>query len=144
MNPQQKLIKLALTEAERHQTPFGAVLAMGDEPVVTAVNTTSVDHDPTAHAELNAMRELGKLTRKNRFPGYTLYSTIEPCPMCASAMVWANIRTLVFGASIADIKAFIPQITIPCRQIFAQSDMDVEITSGVLGGECLQLVKKYC
>ena len=143
MNAQIKLMQLAISEAERHGTPFGAVLAMGDEPVVTTVNTTSKDHDPTAHAEINAIRELGKLTQKTNFPGYTLYSTIEPCPMCASAIVWSNIKRLVFGASINDIKTYIPQITISCSYIFSRSDLDVEVSGGVLSGECLELAKRY-
>ena len=94
---------LALAErAEREddEIPVGAVLADADGNVVgEGWNRNIGEHDPTAHAEIVAMREAGKALGNHRLVGCTLYVTLEPCAMCAMAMVHARVTRVVFGAS---------------------------------------------
>lgn len=77
--------------------PFGAVIVKGDEIISIASNTVLEDHDPTAHAEINAIREAGKILETHDLTGCELYATGYPCPMCLSAIIWANIHKVYFA-----------------------------------------------
>ena len=98
---------LALAEARdaaaAGEVPVGAVLFSGDRLLAAGQNRVLRDHDPTAHAEIVALRAAGLLLGNYRLLGCTLYSTLEPCAMCAGAMIHARLSRLVFGA--ADPKA---------------------------------------
>jgi tRNA(adenine34) deaminase len=100
-------MQLALAEArraERHgDVPVGAVVVLDGKVVATACNEREFRHDPTAHAELLAMRAAAEKLGRWRLDDCTLYVTLEPCAMCAGAAVNARVGTLVFGA--ADLKA---------------------------------------
>lgn len=84
--------------AERGEVPVGAVVARGDEVLATAANERESLQDPTAHAELLALRRAAEKTGSWRLTGCTLYSTLEPCPMCAGAAYAARISRLVYAA----------------------------------------------
>ena len=92
----------ALAEAERAkaagEVPVGAVLVRQGRIVSRGYNRRENDHDPTAHAEMVALREGAKAKGSWRLDGCTLYVTLEPCPMCAGALVMSRIERLVFGA----------------------------------------------
>jgi tRNA(adenine34) deaminase len=92
----------AMVEAERAaahgDVPVGAVVVVDGEVVGRGHNRREVDNDPTAHAEMFALREAAATTGRWRLSGATLYVTLEPCPMCAGAVVLARIDRLVFGA----------------------------------------------
>jgi len=141
-NIQREMMELAINNAKRAGTPFGAVITVGDEPVVTAVNTTKKDSDLTAHAEMNAIRDLCSLTQNRSFPGYRLYTTCEPCPMCAGAIAWANLEAVYYGASIEDAAKYMPQIRVSCSHIFTNCMGDIHVESGVLRDQCIALFKK--
>jgi tRNA(Arg) A34 adenosine deaminase TadA len=136
-------MKAAIAVAEKHQTPFGAVLAMGDELFVEAANQTKQLSDPTAHAEVMAIRKLGEHLKKTDLSGFTLYTTCEPCPMCASAAIWAKIDTIVYGADIPAISKFMPQISLRAKEICDQSFTDTEVIHGFMEKECIQLLQKF-
>ena len=90
----------ARAEVEDDEVPVGAVLVSGDGEVLgEGWNRNIVEHDPTAHAEVVAMRQAGKRLGNHRLLGATLYVTLEPCAMCAMAMVHARIARIVYGAS---------------------------------------------
>jgi tRNA(adenine34) deaminase len=99
---QQRLMGLALErarEAEGHgDVPIGAVLARGGEPLATAGNERELRRDPTAHAEILAIRAAAEALGGWRLPDTTLYVTLEPCAMCAGAIVLARVPEVVFGA----------------------------------------------
>ncbi|HMB41778.1 MAG TPA: nucleoside deaminase [Balneolaceae bacterium] len=143
MKPYTSHMKAAIDIAEKHQTPFGAVLAMGDEIFVEAANQTRQLHDPTAHAEVMAIRKLGEHLQKTDLSGFTLYTTCEPCPMCTSATIWAKVGTIVYGTDIPTITKFMPQISLRAQDICDQSFTDIEIVHGFMGKECTQLLRKY-
>jgi tRNA(adenine34) deaminase len=98
----RRLMALAIErarEAEGHgDVPIGAVIARGGEPLATAGNERELRGDPTAHAEILAIREAARQLGGWRLPETTLYVTLEPCAMCAGAIVLARIPTVVYGA----------------------------------------------
>src|SRR5437763_1302415 len=83
------------------QSPFGSVIVRGGEVVAATHNTVWATTDPTAHAEVNCVRAAAGKLKAINLHGCTLYSTTEPCPMCLSAIHWAKIERVVFGATIA-------------------------------------------
>ncbi len=133
----------AIEIAEKYQTPFGAALAMGDQLFVTAANQTKELNDPTAHAEIMAIRNLGEHIKKTDLSGFTLYTTCEPCPMCMSAAIWAKIETIFFGCDIPTISRFMDQIDLSCRDINQHSFRRVEIGEPVMPEACLELLRKF-
>ena len=82
--------------------PFGAVIAQGEEIVAEGVNRVTSDLDPTAHAEVCAIREACRKLGRFSLRGYTLYASCEPCPMCLSAIYWARLDALYFAAGRED------------------------------------------
>src|SRR4051794_24547406 len=99
----EKWMRVAFVEAEKarqlDEVPIGAcVVSESEELLAAAFNRTITENDPTAHAEIIALREAAKLLGNYRLTNVTVYSTIEPCAMCAGALVNARIRRLVYGA----------------------------------------------
>lgn len=95
---QRALVLAARAEAEG-EVPVGAVIVLNDEVIGEGWNQTIAAHDPTAHAEIMAMRDAAQRLQNYRLTGASLYVTIEPCPMCAGAMVHARLTRVVYGAS---------------------------------------------
>ncbi|NJL83722.1 MAG: nucleoside deaminase [Chloroflexaceae bacterium] len=145
MTPKE-LMQAAIAAAKQGDMPFGAVLVKGDRIVATGYNTTQTDSDPTAHAEINALRNFTKASKTyslSVLKGYTLYATCEPCPMCAAACVWTGVSEIVFGASIQDLMAIgISQIDLPCATVVAQGFQMIKVSSGLLAADCLALFQK--
>ena len=95
----REALRCARAAAERGEVPVGAVLVDAERNVLAATRNASMErHDPTAHAEILALRAAGERLANYRLPGCTLYVTLEPCPMCANALVHARIARLVIGA----------------------------------------------
>ena len=105
----RRYMRLALAEAERAarlgEVPVGAVLVLGDEVVGRGANAPIVSCDPTAHAEILALREAGSRVRNYRLSGATLYCTVEPCLMCLGAALHARVARVVYGAADPKIGA---------------------------------------
>jgi tRNA(Arg) A34 adenosine deaminase TadA len=87
------------------QSPFGAVIVRRETVVAAAHNTVWRDCDPSAHAEVNAIRQASAALRTIRLDESTIYTTCEPCPMCLAAIHWSKIDRVVYGATIADAEA---------------------------------------
>lgn len=136
----EKFMMLAIEEAKKGDSPYGAVIVRDNEVVAKAYNTVISDSDPSAHAEMNAIRDL---TNKNNSPslaGYTIYASGEPCPMCAAACIWAGVDEIIIGASIEDLIAINQsQIHIACEELIAKSSKNIKVTKGVLQQESLAL-----
>jgi len=107
MKPDEEWMALALSDAEAGaaagEVPIGALVTRGDELLARAHNAPIALCDPTAHAEILALRRAARRLGEYRLPGTTLYVTVEPCPMCFGAALWARVERIVFGA--ADPKA---------------------------------------
>ena len=133
-------LEQAAAAGARGEVPVGAVLVLGRDIIATGGNAPIASHDPTAHAEIEALRAAGKALGSYRLTDTTLYVTLEPCVMCASAIVHARVRRLVFGAwdpragaagSISDVFA-LPQL-----------NHRVDVFGGVLMEECAQLLQRF-
>jgi tRNA(adenine34) deaminase len=137
-------MRLALEEAraclEWGDVPIGAVVVRGDDVVGRAGNQRERLSDPTAHAEVLALREAGSAVGSWRLEGCMVYVTIEPCAMCAGALVWARVDRLVFGGP--DPKAgFAGSLGDLVRDPRLNHRLDV--TSGVLAEEAGELVREF-
>jgi tRNA(adenine34) deaminase len=141
MNPEY-LMHLALAEAKKGDAPYGAVIVKDNEVVAVAHNTVRRDNDPSAHAEINVIRSLTAKLKNPSLEGYSIYTTGEPCPMCATACVWSGLSEIVYGASIQDLISINQsQINISCEEIIAKSFRNIKVTKGVLKNQCLELFK---
>lgn len=141
MNPED-FMRLALSEAKKGDSPYGAVIVKDNEVVAKGYNTVRRDSDPSAHAEMNAIRSLTTKIQNPSLEGYTIYATGEPCPMCATACVWTGLAEIIIGASIEDLILFNQsQVRISCEEIIAKSFKNIKVTKGLLREECLRLFK---
>jgi tRNA(adenine34) deaminase len=137
-------MQLALQEAQRAQArgevPVGAVIVRNDQVIARAGNAPISLHDPSAHAEMLALRSAGSALQNYRLDGTVLYVTLEPCLMCAAAMVHARVRRVVFGA-------FDPKAGAAGGMIdaFALAGLNhrIDVFGGVLEAECSSLLSGF-
>jgi tRNA(adenine34) deaminase len=135
---------LAIAQAQaaalRGEVPVGALVVLEDRILSAAGNRTITDCDPTAHAEIVALREAAQKTGNHRLLGATIYVTVEPCAMCAGALVQARIARLVYGADEPKGGAIRT-----CMQVLDAPSLNhrVEVVSGVLAGESVQLLQSF-
>jgi tRNA(Arg) A34 adenosine deaminase TadA len=118
--------------------PFGASIVHTEsgELLLRALNAVRQETDPSAHAEVRAIRKAAKRLRRISLAGYTLYTTCEPCPMCMSAALWAGLDRVVYGATIEDANHHCNQIQIPATEVAARSDMTCAVDGPILRDEC--------
>lgn len=95
-------IELAKENVKNGGGPFGAVVARQGKVVATGVNRVTVNHDPTAHAEISAIRAAGEILKNFSLEGCDIYSSCEPCPMCLSAIYWAHLDHLYYACTKVD------------------------------------------
>jgi tRNA(adenine34) deaminase len=120
--------------------PVGAVVVRDGRLLAQAHNRREADQDPTAHAELLALRAAARATGSWRLEGCTLYVTLEPCPMCAGAAVLARLPSLVFGAADPKAGAVGSLMDIARDQ---RLNHQVDVTAGVLADECAELLTRF-
>jgi len=141
MQPED-FMKLAVAEAKQGDSPYGAVIVKDNQVIAKAHNTVRKHSDPSAHAEINAIRSLTTKIKNPTLEGCILYTTGEPCPMCATACVWTGISEIVFGASIQElIEVNQSQVNISCEEIIANGFRKITVTKGILKQECIELFK---
>lgn len=133
-------LKLADRAEEQGEVPVGAVLVMEEKPVAEGWNHPISACDPTAHAEIVALRAAADRVGDYRLPGSTLYVTLEPCVMCAGAIVQARVARVVYGA--ADPQAGAAGSVFNLLQSSALNHRAV-VADGVLGGECGRRLKEF-
>jgi len=142
MGPHDTFMRAALDEARRGfaagEVPVGAVLVLDGEIVGRGFNQPIGSHDPTAHAEIVAMRAAAQAIGNYRLVGATMYVTIEPCLMCVGAMVHARVATLVFGAPEPKAGAVVSS----CRAHELPSlNHRIDVVGGVLGEDCRAVIQ---
>jgi tRNA(adenine34) deaminase len=137
-------MELALAEArmaaEAGEVPVGALVIINGEIIGRAGNRNLRDHDPTAHAEILALRQAAQHLGNHRLTGCTLYATIEPCAMCAGAVIHARIARLVYGAKDSKAGAagsILEVINHP------RLNHKMEVVSGVLGERCSEILQDF-
>ena len=144
LSEHEKWMRLALDLAreaeESGEVPVGCVLVAGDELIGQARNSTIVLLDPTAHAEMLALRQGAIALGNYRLSDATLYCTLEPCPMCAGALVAARVSTLVFGARDLRFGGVRSKFQIADSPLLNHR---VEIVEGVLGAESTAILQRF-
>ena len=133
-------IEEAIIAAREGEVPIGAVMVFDNQIIAKAHNLRETNGDPTGHAEILALREASRLKRHWRLLGTTLYTTLEPCPMCAGAMVMARIDRLVFGASDPKTGAAGSLMNIVQDP---RLNHCLEVTGGIREKECRELLKEF-
>lgn len=137
-------MRLALEEAALGDDPyfFGAVIVRDGAVLVSGRNLWNQQQDPTAHAEMVALRRGLATYGIEMLKGTTLYASREPCPMCMGAIVWCGIARVVYGASIAQLATKTGQIMITSAEIAAKTPFaEIGLTGGMLVNESLALFK---
>jgi len=140
----EKYMKMALEEAEKAgqggEIPVGAVLLKGGQVLAKDHNRCIELNDPTAHAEILVLRKGGKILRNYRLNETVLYVTVEPCPMCVSAMVHGRISRLVFGALEPKFGAVESEFRLlNCNGL----NHKVKVNRGILEKECGEVLKTF-
>ncbi len=140
----EEIMELALAEAKRAadcgEVPVGAVLMLDEKIVVRTGNNLIRAGDPVGHAEIRALRKGAGQLGNYRLPGTTLYVTLEPCPMCAAAMVHARIERLVFGATDPKGGGVVSQYRIGRD---GRLNHGYAVTEGVLADKCSLILKEF-
>lgn len=136
----QKALSAAYKAGEHGEVPVGTCIVSGDVVLAVAGNRTRTDCDPTAHAEVLALREAARNVGNYRLTGVVVYSTIEPCAMCAGALIQARVRRLVYGARDERAGAVESQMQI-CDTDFLNHR--IEVIAGVLEDECREVMQQF-
>jgi len=136
----REALALARSAEAAGEAPVGAVVVIGGEIVGRGANAPIACNDPTAHAEILAIRDAAARAGNYRLTGATLYCTLEPCVMCAGALVTARVERLVFGARDLRFGGVRSKFQIADSPLLNHS---VEIVEGVLAVECVDLLKKF-
>jgi tRNA(adenine34) deaminase len=123
----QTYMQLAVDKAHEGRTPFGAVIVREGQVLAAVYNTVSQSVDPTAHAEVNAIRQACQKIKRTKLTGAVLYTTCEPCPMCSGAAVFAGVAEIYYGADIPTISRYMPQIHLRTSDILEKADVEVEV-----------------
>ncbi len=121
--------------------PFGAMIVAtaSGKRLLRGVNAVRLDNDPSAHAELRAVRRATRKLRSTSLAGFTLYTTCEPCPMCMANALWAGLDRVVYGATIQDAARHCRQIYVGAHELTERSDMPCEVSGPILRDACYAL-----
>jgi tRNA(adenine34) deaminase len=136
----QEALAAALEARARGEVPVGAVVLVEGQIIACAGNRTRTDCDPTAHAEIVALREAARKLGNYRLTDAVVYSTIEPCAMCAGALIQARVKRLVYGARDERAGAVESQFRI-CEA--SSLNHQIAVTSGVLEAECRSIMQSF-
>ena len=136
----REALRAAYEARDRDEVPIGTCVVVVDELLAVSGNRTRTDCDPTAHAEIVALREAARKVGNYRLGGVVVYSTIEPCAMCAGALIQARVQRLVYGAPDERAGAVESRFQI-CDGDFLNHR--IEITSGVLEAECREVMQEF-
>ena len=133
-------LDMARQAAEQGEVPVGAVLVKDGQLIAKAYNQPVQNHDPCAHAEIQVLRQAGKILNNYRLVDTQLYVTLEPCVMCAGAMIHGRIKKLVYGASDQKTGA-----AGSVYQLMEQNRLNhqIDYQGGVLGEQCAELISDF-
>ena len=144
----EALMRQAIDAARRGiaagQTPFGCAIQVGDQVLAACHNTVWATTDITAHAEINSIRGACAKLGQVHLKGAIVATTCEPCPMCASALHWARVQEVYYGASIADAAAAgFNELGLSARDLLRLGGSPVKLTGGLLADECRELFEVW-
>ena len=144
MNNDEKWMKIAISEAylakNKGEVPVGAVLIQNDKLIAKAHNQPILNHDPTAHAEVEVLRKAGRKLKNYRLSESTLYVTLEPCLMCLGAIMHARINRIVFGASDPKTGVCGSKADLTSEAFFTHK---IKVDGGVLEAENKKILQSF-
>src|SRR5437764_3476931 len=136
----REALRAAKEASERDEVPIGTCIISAGELIAVAGNRTRTDCDPTAHAEIVSLREASQKAGNYRLANATVYSTIEPCAMCAGALIQARVKLLVYGATDEKAGAVESHFHICAAH---QLNHRIKVIKGVLEPECRELMQEF-
>ena len=141
------MMELAINKAKETMNkgiggPFGAVIVKDNKVISIASNTVLDSHDPTAHAEINAIREASRILGTHDLSGCILYATGYPCPMCLSAIIWANIKEVYYGTNLEDASKIGFRDDFIYEFLKDKKEETLKLTC-INHNECLELFNEY-
>ncbi len=156
----EKFIRLAFEQVrsavEAGNEPFGAVLVKDGAVVASGQNKINTENDPTYHAETGLIRDYCHEAGVTDLSDYTLYTSCEPCVMCAGCMVWAKLGKMVYSITVEQLLDIVGEapsgafsqeddrgIDMPCAEVFKYSRNPIEVITGILEDEGLELYRSY-
>ncbi len=126
------------------QTPFGCAIAVDGRIIAAAHNSVWATTDITAHAEITALRRACQATGSVSFEGALVASTCEPCPMCATALHWARVGTVYYGATVANAAAAgFNELRVDVAELLRGGGSSVKVVSGILSDQCAALFQEW-
>lgn len=143
LEPQdRRFMEMAIEEAAKADFPFGAVIVRDGKVLARGRNSSTVQHDPTAHGEMVAIRSFLAERGPEELKGTTLYTSGEPCVMCMGAIIWCGIARVVFAASVEQLSTKIGQIMISAEDIAEKTPFaTIDVSGGLMADEALALFK---
>jgi tRNA(Arg) A34 adenosine deaminase TadA len=139
-----RAIQVAQKGIAAGQTPFGAVVVRDGAIVAESHNSVWLTGDPTAHAEVAAIRVAAKALHTIHLGGCVMYTTCEPCPMCLSAIHWSKIDVVYYGAIIADaVAAGFCELCFPAKELAQRGGSPLRVEEGPLRKECADLFNQW-
>ena len=148
MAEDKKFMQMAIDKAkggiDNGQSPFGACIVKDGKVIACEHNIVLESTDITAHAEIHAIRNACISLDNIELSGCTIYSTCEPCPMCFTAIHWARIDKIIYGAQIADAKRFgFNELTVSNNELKTEGGSTVEIAGGFMREECVKMMEYW-
>ena len=140
----EQTISVTRTGIAAGQTPFGAVIARDGELIVSAHNIVWQSTDPTAHAEINAIRQAALALNTIDLSDCEMWTSCEPCPMCLSAIHWSKLKRVVYGATIEDAAtAGFSELHMPAKELAKVGGSSLIVEQGALREECRKLFDEW-
>jgi len=158
MKAEKQFMEIAISEGAKGSRKsgdiaIGAVVVKDGEVISKSGNRTTNDKDPSAHAEVSAIREACSKLGSKYLLDCVLYSTNEPCAMCASACVWAEMSGIVYGATAEDLKNYFlekgetkqeyKEVEISCEEVLKRANPQIQLVKEFMRDECRELFKLY-
>jgi tRNA(Arg) A34 adenosine deaminase TadA len=138
----RETLELAREARRADERPFAALLAVDGRTVATGHNTANSEDNPLAHAELNLIEDAINHLDQETVAESTLYTSAEPCPMCAAAAYYAGVRSIVYSVPADHLTTLLDAaLGIPCRDVFASGPIDVEVVGPVLEEPGIEIVR---
>lgn len=140
VNTHEQFVRQAIALASQARAggnhPFGALLVLDGQVLLTAMNSVNTDRDPTGHAETNLVTHAIRQLSPDQIGRAVLYTSCEPCAMCVGKMYWAGVRSVVYALSAEELAVLAgPDFLVPCRDLFARSTMAITVLGPLLVDE---------